>query len=62
MTSNIFSGTMPALMTPCDAQGVPNFDALVGSIGDALRRVSPEHCRNYFINSGCRVTRKNKPL
>lgn len=29
MTSNIFTGTMPALMTPCDAQGVPNFDALV---------------------------------
>ena len=26
---NIFRGCMPALMTPCDAQGNPNFDALV---------------------------------
>jgi 4-hydroxy-tetrahydrodipicolinate synthase len=29
MSTNIFTGTMPALMTPCDAHGVPNFDALV---------------------------------
>ncbi|MEM6331565.1 MAG: transposase [Planctomycetota bacterium] len=40
----------------------PTFDTLVDSIGDALRRVTPEHCRNYFINSGCGVTPKNKPL
>ncbi|MEO9529941.1 dihydrodipicolinate synthase family protein [Roseibium sp.] len=29
MTSNIFSGTMPALMTPCKADRSPDFDALV---------------------------------
>ncbi len=27
--SNIFSGTIPALMTPCDAKGSPDFSALV---------------------------------
>ena len=27
--SNIFSGTIPALMTPCDAEGTPDFNALV---------------------------------
>lgn len=26
--ANIFSGCIPALMTPCDADGVPDFDAL----------------------------------
>ena len=29
--SNIFSGTIPALMTPCDAKGEPDFDALVAT-------------------------------
>jgi 1-pyrroline-4-hydroxy-2-carboxylate deaminase len=29
MTKNIFRGCMPALMTPCDANGAPNYDALV---------------------------------
>ena len=29
-TPNIFQGCMPALMTPCDDRGSPNFDALVG--------------------------------
>ena len=29
MTSNIFTGTMPALMTPCTAERKPDFDALV---------------------------------
>ncbi len=29
MKSNVFSGTMPALMTPCNADGTPNYDALV---------------------------------
>ncbi|CRI58533.1 dihydrodipicolinate synthase family protein [Pseudomonas sp. CCOS 191] len=29
MTDNIFTGTMPALMTPCTAERKPNFDALV---------------------------------
>ncbi|MEI2685981.1 MAG: dihydrodipicolinate synthase family protein [Cypionkella sp.] len=29
MTSNIFSGTVPALMTPCKADRSPDFDALV---------------------------------
>ena len=26
---NVFSGCIPALMTPCDAKGVPDLDALV---------------------------------
>lgn len=29
MTSKIFRGCIPALMTPCSRDGVPNFDALV---------------------------------
>ncbi|MFJ4154098.1 dihydrodipicolinate synthase family protein [Pseudomonas sp. NPDC089752] len=29
MTHNIFTGTMPALMTPCTAERKPDFDALV---------------------------------
>jgi dihydrodipicolinate synthase/N-acetylneuraminate lyase len=29
MTSNIFTGVMPALMTPCKADRTPDFDALV---------------------------------
>jgi 4-hydroxy-tetrahydrodipicolinate synthase len=29
MTSNVFSGTMPALMTPCTQDRQPDFDALV---------------------------------
>jgi 4-hydroxy-tetrahydrodipicolinate synthase len=29
MSSNIFSGTIPALMTPCKADRTPDFDALV---------------------------------
>jgi 4-hydroxy-tetrahydrodipicolinate synthase len=29
MTDNIFTGTMPALMTPCTAERKPDFDALV---------------------------------
>ena len=29
MTNNIFTGTMPALMTPCTAERKPDFDALV---------------------------------
>lgn len=28
MSNTVFSGCIPALMTPCDEQGVPNFDAL----------------------------------
>lgn len=28
---NIFSGTIPALMTPCDAAGTPDYDALVAT-------------------------------
>lgn len=28
-SSSVFAGCMPALMTPCDARGEPNFDALV---------------------------------
>ena len=30
--SNIFSGTMPALMTPCKADRTPDFDALVKKV------------------------------
>ena len=29
MTSNIFSGCIPALMTPCKPDRTPDFDALV---------------------------------
>jgi len=29
MSSNVFTGTMPALMTPCNADRTPNFDLLV---------------------------------
>lgn len=39
----IFSGCMPALMTPCSAQGEPNFDALVATarslVADGMRAV-----------------------
>jgi len=34
--SNIFSGTIPALMTPCDAQGNPNFEALVATAKELI--------------------------
>ncbi len=40
----------------------PTFTRLVRSIGDALRRVTPEHSRNYFRNSGYPVTLQNNPL
>lgn len=36
MSTNIFTGTMPALMTPCDAQGVPNYEALVKKGNDLI--------------------------
>ena len=29
--SNVFSGCIPALMTPCSQDGIPNFDALVAT-------------------------------
>ncbi len=29
MSSSVFTGCIPALMTPCDESGTPNFDALV---------------------------------
>ena len=29
MNSNIFRGCIPALMTPCDVDGNPNYNALV---------------------------------
>ena len=35
MTRSVFSGCMPALMTPCDADGKPDFDQLVQT-GQAL--------------------------
>jgi len=31
MSANIFCGCIPALMTPCDASGDPNYDALVAT-------------------------------
>jgi len=31
MNANIFHGCIPALMTPCDASGAPNYDALVAT-------------------------------
>lgn len=33
---NVFRGCMPALMTPCDATGAPNFDALVTTGRDLI--------------------------
>jgi 1-pyrroline-4-hydroxy-2-carboxylate deaminase len=36
MSSNIFEGCIPALMTPCDEQGVPNHDALVATARELL--------------------------
>jgi len=30
MSNPVFTGVRPALMTPCGADGKPNFDALVG--------------------------------
>jgi len=33
---NIFSGTIPALMTPCDAEGNPDFNALVGTAKELI--------------------------
>jgi dihydrodipicolinate synthase/N-acetylneuraminate lyase len=33
---NIFRGCMPALMTPCDAAGSPDFDALVATGRDLV--------------------------
>ena len=33
---NIFRGCMPALMTPCDARGVPDLDALVSTAKDLV--------------------------
>ncbi|MGB1744228.1 MAG: dihydrodipicolinate synthase family protein, partial [Limisphaerales bacterium] len=31
MSSNIFRGCIPALMTPCDEDGTPDFDSLVAT-------------------------------
>jgi len=36
VANNIFHGCMPALMTPCDARGVPNFDALAAKGGELV--------------------------
>ena len=33
---NVFRGCMPALMTPCDANGAPQFDALVATARDLI--------------------------
>lgn len=38
MGSDIFRGCIPALMTPCDAGGVPDFEQLVDKARDLLRR------------------------
>ena len=35
LENNIFTGCIPALMTPCDSKGVPNFEALAAK-GQAL--------------------------
>lgn len=34
--SSIFSGCIPALMTPCNADGVPDFDILVRTAGELI--------------------------
>ena len=33
MSDNIFTGTIPALMTPCKADRTPDYDALVKAWG-----------------------------
>ena len=38
MSSNIFSGTIPALMTPCKADRTPDFDALVKKGQDLISK------------------------
>ncbi len=38
------------------AESPPTFRRLVNAIGRALRRVTPNQCRNYFINAGCKAT------
>ncbi|MEJ2508677.1 MAG: dihydrodipicolinate synthase family protein [Gammaproteobacteria bacterium] len=35
--SNVFSGCIPALMTPCDASGTPDFDALAHTGSELIR-------------------------
>lgn len=35
---NIFNGCMPALMTPCDAAGAPDYDALVATGRDLVKQ------------------------
>lgn len=34
--SNVFQGTIPALMTPCDEHGAPNHDALVATAQELI--------------------------
>ncbi|MEN8695572.1 MAG: dihydrodipicolinate synthase family protein [Akkermansiaceae bacterium] len=36
MSSNIFQGTIPALMTPCNADGTPNLEALVATAQELI--------------------------
>lgn len=36
LNENIFHGCMPALMTPCDKQGKPDFDAMVQTAKDLM--------------------------
>ena len=43
MSQNIFSGTMPALMTPCKADRTPDFDALVKK-GKEMIEAGMLHC------------------
>ena len=36
MVSSVFSGCMPALMTPCDANRNPDYDALVNKASELI--------------------------
>ncbi len=38
MNNQVFSGCIPALMTPCDENGVPNFVALVATAKDLIEK------------------------
>ena len=77
MSSNsIFSGCIPALMTPCDAAGVPDFDALAQKgrelVDAGMRavvycgsmgdcRAAPRQRRNAPIFPPCSAPRRGCP-
>ena len=55
MATNIFTGTMPALMTPCTAKREPDFDALVrkGREMIAVGMSAVVYCGAQWATSHC---------